>query len=205
MRMYIQPSWTDAAEDHEMWSGGNGQYRGDPSINLSTFDKNGRARMEAFSDAAVEALKEKRKTSVPLRDRILPQGKRVSVLTDQLVELETDYKAGKMSIQEYTQLRAVLVTKRNRATVLYQKAVSVKEPTHEDDIDLYSELPQDEDEAVYVVNSRATSTVHTSTWVDDLPASNSLKLPVQKALHVVRTLVRLSHKARSYWQELKEL
>jgi len=132
-RLYIQPSWINSAEDHNEWSGGNDQYRGDRSVDVSTFDKNGRARMEAFSDSAVEALKEKRKTSISIRDRILPQMKRVNLLTDQLIELETEYKSGRMSISEYSVLRDVLIVKRDRAQVLYEKAVSVKPVNTEHD------------------------------------------------------------------------
>jgi hypothetical protein len=202
MRMYIQPSWTDAAEDHEMWSGGNGQYRGDPSINLSTFDKNGRARMEAFSDAAVEALKEKRKTSIPLTDRILPQAKRVNLLTEQMRELEIEYKSGKMSITDYTLYRDILSVKRSRAEVLLNKAVNVRPTPHEDD-EYADEMP--EVEAVLYANSCEVGCTDTGTWVDDLPASNSLKLPLQKTLQIVRTLVKWHQATKRYIKTLQEV
>lgn len=126
MRMYIQPSWTDAAEDHDLWSGGNGQYRGDPSINLSTFDAKGRARMEAFSDEAVEALKQKNKPKISIADKILPQQRRYVTLTNQMRELVADYKAGLYTIDEYTLLLNVLTVKRNRCEELLHKARSVK-------------------------------------------------------------------------------
>ncbi len=63
-RMYIQPSWIDSASDHSEWSGGNGQYRGDKSTDIATFDKQGRARVGAFSDEAIEARKPKKKSSL---------------------------------------------------------------------------------------------------------------------------------------------
>lgn len=207
MRMYIQPSWTDAAEDHEMWSGGNGQYRGDPSINLSTFDKNGRARMEAFSDAAVEALKEKRKTSIPLTDRILPQAKRVNLLTEQMRELEIEYKSGKMSITDYTLYRNILSVKRSRAEVLLRKAISVRPTTHEDD-EYADEMAEDSVETAYTINDRYSTGAPVATscgvsWIDALSSENSLKNILKKACAISRTLVRWHQKARNYINELK--
>ena len=199
-RLYIQPSWIDSCEEHGLWSGGNDQYRGDRSVDFSTFDKNGRARVEAFSDAALEANKEKRKTPIPLVDRILPQQRRVRVLTEQLIELEAERKAG-MDIHTYSKLRDVLICKRDRAEILYKKAVSVK-PTRFDD-EFTDETPEVEE--VLYANSCEASYTDTGTWIDDLPSSNSLKKPIKKALQVVRMLVRLSHKAKSYWQELKEV
>lgn len=126
MRMYIQPSWTDAAQDHDLWSGGNGQYRGDRSVDLSTFDKNGRARMEAFSDDAVEALKCKNKPKISVADKILPQQKRVITLTNQMRELVSDYKAGLYTIEEYSLLLDVLTAKKERSEELLQKARCLK-------------------------------------------------------------------------------
>lgn len=209
MRMYIQPSWTDAAEDHEMWSGGNGQYRGDPSINLSTFDKNGRARMEAFSDAAVEALKEKRKTSIPLTDRILPQAKRVNLLTEQMRELEIEYKSGKMSITDYTLYRNILSVKRSRAEALLKKAVSVRPTPHEDD-EYADEMPEVEAETTYTINDQYSTSAPVATpcgvsWIDDLPRTNSFKKILQITCKVVVKLVQFSERAKAYYQTLKEV
>lgn len=114
-RMYIQPSWIDAASDHDQWSGGNGQYRGDKSADLATFDKNGRARVEAFSDDAINARKESRKSSIPLKDRILPQAARVERLTQQMKDLVEEYKQGIHTPEEYTLLLDVLSVKRTKS------------------------------------------------------------------------------------------
>ena len=127
-RLYIQPSFLNSCEEHGLWSGGNDQYRGDRSVDLNTFDKNGRARVEAFSDDAINALKESNKPKVSIADKILPQRKRVQTLTQQMQELVTDYKAGNMSIEEYSILLAVVSAKRTRAVELLNKAVSVKAP-----------------------------------------------------------------------------
>lgn len=204
-RLYIQPSWINSAEDHDMWSGGNDQYRGDRSVDVATFDKNGRARMEAFSDSAIESLK-KRKTSIPLADRILPQAKRVRLLTEQLYELEAERKNG-MDVHTYSQLRDILICKRNRAEELLKKAVSIK-PTQpdEDDIDLYTGLP--EDKVVYEVTNHASPQAESDIgcqWIDDLSSENSLKNILKKACTVTRKLVEFKHKVKAYYQTLKEV
>lgn len=128
MRMYIQPSWIDAASDHNQWSGGNGQYRGDKSADIATFDKQGRARVGAFSDEAIEARKPKKKPSIHVRDKILPQQKRVQTLTQQVRELVNEYQAGNIDIDEYSMLLSVLANKRNKAEILLAKAKSVRAP-----------------------------------------------------------------------------
>jgi hypothetical protein len=209
--MYIVNHWNDAAAY-------SGEQIGDRLKDSSAlhFHRDGSANVELYSEETALA---KKKTSIPLRDRILPQYRRIQTLTDQLIELETEYKAGKMSIQEYTQLRAVLVTKRNRATVLYQKAVSVKEPTHEDD-ELSFNMPQDEVVLPYAscaVDYSKPAPSHTSSqapdthysannipaWITDLSSTNSLKKPLKIACTLVRKTVQFSQKAKSYYQELK--
>lgn len=127
-RMYIQPSWIDAASDHKQWSGGNGQYRGDKSADIATFDKQGRARVGAFSDEAIEARKPKKKSSVSIQDQILPQASRVERLTEQMRELVLEYQKGNIDIDEYSMLLSVISAKRDRAIKLLSKAKSVRAP-----------------------------------------------------------------------------
>lgn len=127
-RMYIQPSWIDAASDHNQWSGGNGQYRGDKSADIATFDKQGRARVGAFSDEAIESLKSKKKSSIHIRDKILPQQRRVNTLTEQMKELVTEYQKGNIDIDEYSMLLSVISSKRAKAEILLAKAKSVRAP-----------------------------------------------------------------------------
>lgn len=200
-RLYIQPSWIDSCSDHGEWSGGNDQYRGDKSIEAVPTYINGKPNVKAFSDEAIEARREKKKTSIPLVDRVLPQQRRVRVLTEQLYELEAERKNG-MDIHTYSQLRDILICKRLRAEELLKKATSVKPLNNdEDDLDLYDNPP--EVEQVFYATNHASTSNHNSTWVDDLPNSNSLKLPLQKTLQVVRTLVRWHQAARNYINELK--
>lgn len=208
MRMYIQPSWTDAAEDHSYWSGGNGQYRGDPSINLSTFDSKGRARVEAFSDSAIEALK-KKKTSTPLIDRVLPQQRRVRVLTEQLYELEAERKAG-LDIQTYSQLRDVLMVKRDRAEVLLQKALSVRP--------IRSEIDEDsaQDSLEYTPSSGFSPSPNDGyaseeydavgvRFVDELSSGNMFKSFLKNTCIITQKVIHYKHKISSYLNELKEV
>lgn len=127
-RMYIQPSWIDAASDHNQWSGGNGQYRGDKSADIATFDKQGRARVGAFSDEAIEARKPKKKSSLTIQQKILPQARRVERLTGQLKELVKEYQKGNIDIDEYSMLLSVISSKRAKAEILLAKAKSVRAP-----------------------------------------------------------------------------
>jgi hypothetical protein len=189
-------SWNNADEyqySGEMLMG----HRNGASREVPHFTASGNANVAKYGDNDLTPKASK----VSIKDKILPQFKRLQTLQSQMVELETEYKTTDMSISEYSVLRDVLVAKLQRQEVLYKRAISVK-PTRFDD-----EMPEEylEDEAVYVVNSRATSTVHTSTWVDDLPASNSLKLPLQKTLQVIRTLVKWHNKAKAYIKTLKEV
>lgn len=122
MRVFIQPSWRDAASDHSEWSGESPDDRKRRSHMIG--DK---ANIGAYSDEAIEACKPK-KSSVPLKQRILPQAARVEKLTAQMVELCGEYKEGLHTQEEYTLLLSVIAAKRARAEELLAKAVSVKAP-----------------------------------------------------------------------------
>lgn len=202
-RYFAIQSWVSSHDNEPDYSGQQCGERNVRSVEIPMFTQHGKANVDWFSDEAIAARTARKTQTISIKDKILPQFKRLNVLHSQMIELEQSYKAGEMDISEYSLLRDCLVAKKERAEVLYRKAISVKPKSYEDDVDLCSELPQDE--AVYGVNLRGMSAVESSTWVDDLSASNSLKLPLQKTLHVVRTLVRLSHKARAYYQTLKEV
>lgn len=208
-RLYIQPSWIDSCSDHGEWSGGNDQYRGDKSIEAVSTYINGKPNVKAFSDEAIEARKEKRKTSVPLIDRVLPQQRRVRVLTEQLYELEAERKNG-LDIQTYSQLRDVLIVKRDRAELLLQKALSVRPIRPETD----EEPAQDgleytpssgfsaQDDDGYASEEFEEIGV---IWIDELSSTNSLKKPLKNICKVVKGLVRFTSAARNYINELRAL
>lgn len=204
-RLYIQPSWIDSCSDHGEWSGGNDQYRGDKSIEAIPTFINGRPNINAFSDAAIEARREKKKTSVPLVDRVLPQQRRVRVLTEQLYELEAEKKAG-MDIHTYSQLRDVLICKRDRAEVLLKKALSAKPirpETYEDEAVSYAEnlsTPSDNNG-----HGESYSSAVGVSFIDSLSNGNMFKSFLKSACLVTRSLVRWSQQAAAYYRTLKEV
>lgn len=205
-RYFMIQSWVGSHENEPDY---NGQQCGERNVRsieaVPLYDQFGNANVSAFSDEAIAArsVPTKKKTLVPLKQRILPQASRVEKLRSEAIELEAAFKAGEFTPEEYTLLRDVAFRKLHRAEELLKKAITPDRPTLHEDDEYADEMP--EVEVVYEVNSSVSPTIHTSTWIDDLPASNSLKLPLQKTLQVVRMLVRLSHKAGSYWQELKEV
>lgn len=121
-RMYIEPSFVNSCSDHGLWSGGNGQYRGDKSADIATFDKQGRARVGAFSDEAIEARKPKAKpiTKQSLVESILPQEGTLRRLEEKLTQLEKNKHL--MTFEEYSELRVVLERKITRAWTLLERA-----------------------------------------------------------------------------------
>jgi len=205
-RLYIQPSFLNSCEEHGLWSGGNDQYRGDRSVDFSTFDKNGRARVEAFSDAALEANKEKRKTSIPLKTRILPQASRVDKLRSEAIELEAAFKAGEFNAEEYTLLRSVAFRKLHRAEELLKKAITPVQKEEETD--------EDEAETHYSsnVNAQPNDGYASEEYedcgvelIDSLSNGNSFKKILQEGCIIVRKLVEFKHKVKAYYQTLKEV
>ena len=207
-RLYIQPSWIDSCSDHGEWSGGNDQYRGDKSIEAVPTYINGKPNVKAFSDEAIEARKEKRKTSVPLKSRILPQLSRVEKLRSEILELETAYRAGEFSLEEYSVYRDVAFAKLQRAEVLYKKAISAKPIKTED-----------ESEEVGVESTHSTCDVHythtevstsygvswMSDFIDELPHTNSFKRFLQIACKTTKTLVRYTQATKRYIKTLSEV
>lgn len=121
-RMYIQPSFIDSCSDHGEWSGGNGQYRGDRSADISTYDRNGRARVEAFSDEAIEARKN-RKQKRSVRDKLVPQQVRLDNIEKYMQELDEEYDNGDISTEEYVQLWRIAEKKHKRAYELLAKVM----------------------------------------------------------------------------------
>lgn len=200
-RMYIVNHWNNAAAY-------SGEQIGDRLKDSSAlhFHRDGSANVNLYSEETALA---KKKSSVPLRHRILPQARRVETLTEQLIELEQLYKSGSLSISEYSTLRAVVVTKRNRAQELYEKAVSVSEPIQEDEEsypDAYNNRDEIlQDEALSTHQNAFAYSLYTQTWVDHLSSENSLKRPIQKALQTYRTLVKWTQATKRYIKTLQEV
>lgn len=192
-RLYCIQSWNNASETSGEQIGNRlAQSRG------LHFNRDGSANVALYA----EDQDNKRKTSIPLSDRILPQKKRLNTLRDQLIELETEYKTTDMSTEQYSTLRDILMVKINRAEVLYKKAVNVR-PTHTQESIEDDELPT---ESAYEINDRhlATSVCGVSI-IDDLSDENCLKVFLQKACKGYKLAVHYKHKASTYIQSLKDL
>lgn len=121
MRQYLVGSWNNA--DSYDYSGEQlmgsrvGASRELPHM------VNGKANLDKYGDYT-----EQKKPSIHIRDRILPQQKRVTTLTNQMRDLVSEYKAGKIDIDEYSMLLSVISSKRAKAEILLAKAKSVRAP-----------------------------------------------------------------------------
>lgn len=167
---------------------------------------NGKANINAYADP----VPTKKASTVSIKDKILPQAKRLTTLRTQMIDLEKAYRAGEMDINEYSLLRDIIVAKIERQEVLLKRAVSVKPKSSETDEDSaqdgleytpcsgFSPQPNDgyaseEYEEIGVV------------WIDELSNENSLKNILKKACVVCRTLVRWHNRTKAYVQTLKEV
>lgn len=209
-RLYIQPSWIDSCSDHGEWSGGNDQYRGDKSIESVPTYINGKPNVKAFSDEAIEARREKKKTSVPLKQRILPQSARVEKLRSEAIELEAAFKAGEFSADEYTLLREVAFKKLRRAEELLKKAITPvqkEEESYEDEAVSYTETFSTPSDNIGHGGSYSSpvGVSFFAEFVDELSSENMFKSFLKSACLVTRTLVRWSQQAAAYYRTLKEV
>ena len=121
MRQYLIGSWNNADEydysGQQLMGNRLGAAREVPHM------INGKANLDKYGDHT-----EKKKPSVSIQDRILPQAARVNKLTEQMKELVAEYQKGNIDIDEYSMLLSVLANKRSRAEILLAKAKSVRAP-----------------------------------------------------------------------------
>lgn len=199
-RMYIVNHWSDAAAY-------SGEQIGDRLKDSTAlhFNRDGSANVDLYSEETALA---KKKSSISITDRILPQKRRVDSLTTQMVELEAEYKAGKMSITNYSLYRDIVSAKRDRAIVLLDRAMKVKPirpDSYEDSEEFaYSSLsiPSDNNGHGESYSSPVGGSFFAEV-IDGLSNDNSLKSFLKMSCKVVRKVVQFSHKAKSYWNELK--
>lgn len=198
MRQYLIGSWNNA--DSYDYSGeqlmGN---RLGASREVPHFLVNGRANVGKYGDNVAKP------TKAPLVDRVLPQQRRVRVLTEQLYELEAERKNG-LDIRTYSQLRDVLIVKRDRAELLLQKALSVKPnrpETYEDEgVSSYaSSYPPSDNNG----HGESYSSPVGVSFIDELSNDNSFKKILQKACVACKTLVRWHKATRNYIKTLQEV
>jgi hypothetical protein len=175
-------------------------YAENDTVNLAHTLPNGKANLLAYADRPTAV-----KSKVSIKDKILPQGKRLTVLRNQMIELENSYRSGEMDISEYSILRDVLVTKLQRQEVLYKRAISAKPIKTEDE---YEEV---EAETLYQTHEVAYTDIPiaTSNWLDDfiaeLPDRNCFKNFLKMSCKVMRKTLHYKHKAATYLNTLKEV
>lgn len=169
------------------------------TVNLAHTLPSGKANLAAYGDP----VPTKKASTVNIKDKILPQKRRVDSLTNQMVELEAEYKAGKMSITDYSLYRDIVSAKRDRAIVLLNKASKAKPKRDEDEvISTYSSSFTNEDVCVYPFEESALCGVD---FIDELSSSNPLKKPLKRICTITKTLVRYSQQAAAYYRTLKEV
>lgn len=198
MRQYLIGSWSNADEYDYSGEQLMGNRLG-ASREVPHFLANGRANVAKYGDNVAKP------TKAPLVDRVLPQQRRVRVLTEQLYELEAERKAG-MDLTTYSQLRDVLICKRDRAELLLQRALSVKpirEDSYEDDEEIYAANPSTPSDNNG--HRESYSSPVGVRFIDELSETNSLKSFLKMSCKVVRKALQLSQAARNYYLTLKAL
>lgn len=174
------------------------------------FTQHGKANVDWFSDEQIALRSAANKPKPSIKDKILPQAKRLSVLRDQMLELETSYRAGEMSISDYSLYRDIIVAKIQRQEVLYKRAASIKPirpDSHEDEAVSYTETfstPSDNNGHGESYSSPVGVSFFAEV-IDELSDDNSLKNILKKACVVARTLVRWHNRTKAYVQTLKEM
>jgi hypothetical protein len=172
-------------------------YAENDTVNLAHTLPNGKANLLAYADKAPVV-----KPKVSIKDKILPQAKRLTILREQMVELEKSYRNDEMSISEYSLLRDVIVAKIERQEVLLKKAVSVR-PIRTETEEVGVETAYETCDVDYSHTEVATSCG--VSWIDELSPSNSFKKILQITCTVAVKLVHFSQRAKAYYQTLKEV
>lgn len=192
MRQYLIGSWANA--DSYDYSGeqimGN---RLGASRDASHFLKNGQANTAKYGDNTEASVK--RKTSIPLRDRIIPQERRLLTLDTQIEELNQEYNSNRMSYDEYVQLKTILKRKRDRAWELYVKAGGVSQNNDE----------SEEFGVEYATQNSVAEVGCGVAWIEELSSSNSFKSFLKNTCKAFKLAVHYKHKTSTYLQTLKDL
>ncbi|WP_391558971.1 hypothetical protein [Robertmurraya sp.] len=201
MRNYIVASWSDADQydySGEMLGGSRHQGRSQ----RVHFNPDGSACVASYGDDEVKTKK------INIKDRILPQFKRLQTLQGMMLDLEREYKTTDMSISEYSVLRDVLVSKVQRVEVLYRKAIAQKPAqTPEDEEETYADslsTPSDNNGHGESYSSPVGGRFFAEV-IDELSDQNSFKSFLKNACLVTRTLVTWSQQAAAYYRTLKEV
>jgi hypothetical protein len=168
--------------------------------------KSGKANINAYADP----VPTKKASTASIKDKILPQAKRLTTLREQMVELENSYRAGEMSISEYSQLRDIVVAKIQRQEILYKRAASVKPirpESYEDEVVSYTETfstPSDNNRHGESYSSPVVVSYFAEV-IDELSDQNSFKSFLQITCKLVRKAVQFSQATRNYIKTLSEV
>ena len=196
MRNYIVASWNDADQydySGEMLGGSRHQGRSQKVH----FNADGSACVASYGDPEVKTAK------VSIKDKILPQAKRLQTLRTQMIDLEKAYRAGEMDIKEYSLLREVIVVKINRAEVLYRKAISVKAPSYDEEDTAQTREETYKVSGVYASENGDHVQGESVSWIDELSDENCFKKILQKACKAKRKFVQFSHQVKKFTQKAK--
>lgn len=195
MRQYLIGSWNNADEydySGEQLMG----HRLGASREVPHFLSNGQANVLKYGDNTPVS----KKSSIHIRDKILPQQKRLDTLDKQTRELEDSLNNDSISYPEYLQLKTILDNKRNRAWELYVRATR--------GVSFPDELVRSEYKAHSV--GKTSHQNHNNEeevvgWLSSVSDENMFKNHVGKALHLWKKVIHYKHKATTYIQSLKEL
>lgn len=175
------------------------------TVSLAHVLPSGKANLAAYGEPVPVR---KPPSKVNIKDKILPQKRRVDSLTAQMVELEVEYKAGKMSITDYSLYRDIVSAKRDRAIVLLDRAMKVKPKSSETDEDSalvqaeytpssgFSPLPNDG----YASEEYEEIGVR---FIDELSNQNMFKSFLKSACVITQKVIHYKHKISIYLNELK--
>ena len=196
MRQYLIGSWSNA--DSYDYNGEQLMGHRSGTSRRVHWNPDGSACVASYGDDEPKA------TKISIKDRILPQFKRLQTLRSQMVDLEQEYKTTDMTCAEYSMLRDVLFAKAQRAEVLYRKAIAQKP----------IQMPEDEAETRYTnhVNAQPNDGYASEEYeeigvrfIDELSNQNSLKGVLKFSCKAIRGLVRFSSATKRYINELKEV
>lgn len=207
-RFFMLQTWVGSHENEPDY---NGHQCGERNVRstevVPLYDQFGNANVSAFSDEAIAARNNTKKAStVSIKDRILPQFKRLQTLRTQMLDLEKEYKTTGMTCEEYSILRDVIVCKIERAEVLYKKAIRVRpksSESEEDSAEIYTETfssPSDNKG-----QGESYSPPVGVRFIDELSNENSLKGVLKFSCKAIRGLVRLSSATKRYIKTLQEV
>lgn len=205
-RYFAIQSWVSSHDNEPDYSGQQTGSRHVRSVEIPMFTQHGKANVDWFSDEQIALRSAANKPKPSIKDKILPQAKRLSVLRDQMLELETSYRSGEMNITDYTLYRDIIVAKIQRQEVLYKRAASIRPirpETYEDEAISYTET----------FSATSHNNGHGESYsspvgvgfIDELSEENSLKSVLKMSCKVVRKAVQLSQAARIYIKALSEV